>query len=138
MFTVRGEELGTVLVPRLEQRLEDLAGERKDLVKIDERMLDGDSADVLGVEEAQVPDGSIADVVAEAFPCLCRRVLPLALLGGVPGRPDDFGLSKSVIHAYSWGLALGFRTTRLGHTQGVAPTGFDSPNSLGVEGVQRA
>jgi hypothetical protein len=44
MFTVRGEELGTVLVPRLEQRLEDLAGERKDLVKIDERMLDGDSA----------------------------------------------------------------------------------------------
>jgi len=52
MFTVGREELGTILIPRLERRLEDLAGEGEDLVKIDDRMLDGDASDVLGIEQA--------------------------------------------------------------------------------------
>src|SRR3954447_15667539 len=84
MFTVGRKQLGTVLAPRLEQRLQDLAREGEHLVEIDHGMLDGETPYIFRVEETQIPDRPFTDIVAVALPGLGGRNLAAAPLGSFP------------------------------------------------------
>src|SRR5262245_44101757 len=123
MFAVGRKKLGTVLVPRFEERLQDLAREGEDLVEIDQGMLDGEAPKVFGVEETQIPDRPFTDVVAVALPCLGSRILAAASLGSLP---SGLVRAERVEGAQDDVSDLGmFQVARLGHD--------DDVNALGLQ-----